>query len=55
MTSLQQAYSFSKSENLDLVFLMKGEMIADLQDTVTSPDDKQRFTIRRIILIIEDK
>ena len=55
MTGLQQAYSFSKSHNLDLVFLIKGEMIADLQDTVKSPDEKQRFTIGRIILILEDK
>ena len=30
-------------------------MIADLQDAGKSPDEKQRFTIRRIILIIEDK
>ena len=30
-------------------------MIADLQDDGKSPDEKQRFTIRRIILIIEDK
>ena len=30
-------------------------MIADLQDTGKSPDEKQRFTIRRIIWIIEDK
>ena len=29
-------------------------MIADLQDAGKSPDEKQRFTIRRIILIIED-
>ena len=42
-------------QNLDLVFLIKGEMIADLQDAGKSPDKKQRFTIRRIILIIEDK
>ena len=55
MTGLQQAYSFSKSQNLDLVFLIKGEMNADLQDAGKSPDEKQRFTIRRIILIIEDK
>ena len=53
MTSLQQAYSFSKSQNLDLVF--KGEMIADLQDVGKSPDEKQRFTILGIILIIESK
>ena len=30
-------------------------MIADLQDAGKSLDEKQRFTIRRIILIIEDK
>ena len=55
MTSLQQAYSFSKSQNPDLVSLIKGEMIADLQDAGKLPDKKQRFTIRRIILLIEDK
>ena len=55
MTGLQQAYSYSKSQNPDLVFLIKGEMIADLQDAGKSPDEKQRFTIRIIILIIEDK
>ena len=54
MTSLQQVYSFSKSQNLELDFLIKGEIIADLQDAGKSPDEKQRFTIRRIILIIED-
>ena len=37
------------------LFLIKGEMIADLQDAGKSPDENQRFTIRRIILIIEDK
>ena len=31
------------------------EIIADLQDAGKSPDEKQRFTIRRLILIIEDK
>ena len=30
-------------------------MIADLQDAGKSPDEKQRFTIRRIVLIIENK
>ena len=30
-------------------------MIANLQDAGKTPDDKHRFTIRRIILIIEDK
>ena len=55
MTSLQQVYSFSKSQNLDLVFLIKGEMIADLQDAGKSQDEKHRFTIRRIILLLEDK
>ena len=55
MTSLQQAYNCSKSHNLDLVFFIKGEMIADLQDAGKSQNEKQRFTIRRIILILEDK
>ena len=40
---------------IQTLFLTKGEMIADLQDVEKSPDEKQRFTIRRIILIIEDK
>ena len=47
------AYSFSKSQNPDVVFLIKGEMIADLQDAGKSPDEKQRFTLRRIILTIQ--
>ena len=33
-------------------FLIKGEMIADLQDAGKTPDKEQRFTIRKII---EDK
>ena len=41
MTSLQQAYSFSISQNPDLVLLIKGELIADLQDAGKSPDEKQ--------------
>ena len=55
MTTLRQAYSFSKSQNPDLVFLIKGEMIADLQDAGQIPDQKQRFPILIIILTIEDK
>ena len=55
MTSLQQAYTFYKISDFRPCFLIKEEMIADLQDAGKSPDEKQRFTIRRIILIIEDK
>ena len=49
------ANSFSKSHNPDHVFLIKWKIIADLQDAGKTPDEKQRFTIRIIILTIEDK
>ena len=39
---------------IQTLFLNKGEMISDLQDVVKTPDEKQGFTIRRIILIIEN-
>ena len=53
-TSLQQAYSFSKSQNPDLVFNLWGN---DCRLTrcwkITRRETK--ITIRRIILIIKDK
>ena len=55
MISLQQAFSFSKSQNPGLVILIKGEIITDLQYDGKTPHEKQRITIRRIVLIIEDK
>ena len=55
MTCMLQAYSFSKSQSPDLAFLIKGEMIADLQNTGKTPDEKPSLTIRIIILIIEDR
>ena len=54
ITSLQQAYSFFQNFRIQTLFLIKGEMIADLQDAGKTPDKKQRFIIQRIILIIED-
>ena len=36
-------------------FLIKGDMIAYLPNVEKAPDDTPRFTIRRIILIVEDK
>ena len=51
MTSLQQAYSFFKISESRPCFLIKGEMIGDLQNAVQLPDEKQSFTIHRIILI----
>ena len=41
ITSLQQAYSFSKSQNPDLVFLIKAKIIADLQDAGKALNEKQ--------------
>ena len=55
MTCLQQVYIFFQNLRIQALFLIKGEMIADLQDAGKSPDEKQRITIRIIILIIEDK
>ena len=47
--------SFFKISESKPYFLIKGEMIVDLQDAGKTPDEKQRFTIRKIILIIEDR
>ena len=56
MTSLQHAYSFFfKISEFRPCFLIIREMFADLQDAGKIPDEKQRFTIHIIILIIEDK
>ena len=48
-------YLGSKISKFRPCFLIKRKMIADLQDAGKSPNEKQRITIRRIILILEDK
>ena len=56
MIGLQQAYSFYQNLRIQtFFFFIKGEIIASLQDAGKSSNEKRRFTIRRIILITEDK
>ena len=49
MPSLLQVYSFSKSQDPDLVVSIKENEMNDLQDVGNTAEEKQRFTIRIII------
>ena len=55
MTYLLQPCSCFQNLRIETLFLIKEQIMEDLQDVGKSSDDKQRFTICRTILIIKDK
>ena len=55
MIGLPQACNSSKIYGSSACFLIKGKMMEDLQDVGKTPDERHRFTIHRIISIIEDR